>query len=432
MDHAILGRPLPPTVDYPRAQRLSLVIGCGIACVIAIGAVVSATLRPVVGDAALVLSRQSGALFVRVGDNLRPVANLSSAYLVLGHPAVPRLADDTALAGVPRGPVLGIPGAPQSLGAVVSSPDLGWWVCDDRAGTTTLTVSDTGEPPRRHGDDAALVSAPDGTTYLLYDGMRAPVDRDDPVVARALRLEGATPRRVSATLLNAVPEVPAISPPRIPGAGEPSALAGFPVGAVLRTAGAGSDDYYLVLRDGLQRVGRLTADLVRFADPESSTEIVSVAPGLVAANPMVEAPEVSTFPRDAPALLDIPGDLCATWRSDRVAIVTGDQGPAGPGVTLAGADGDGPNLDRVRVSPGRSIDVTAAMLTTQTGSSGRYLITDAGVRFPVRDSAAASALGLGPAPARAPWALIAALPAGPELGREAASVTRDVAVAPST
>ena len=75
----------------------------------------------------------------------------------------------------------------------------------------------------------------------------------------------------------------------------------------------------------------------------------------------------------------------------------------------------------MRVTPGRSLDVT------DPGAAARYLVTDAGVRFPVNDSAVA-ALGLTGTPAPAPWAIIGALPVGPELVRDAALVGRDVLV----
>ena len=43
------------------------------------------------------------------------------------------------------------------------------------------------------------------------------------------------------------------------------------VGSVLRVARAGTEEYYVVLRDGLQRIGGLTADLIRFGDPRGAT-----------------------------------------------------------------------------------------------------------------------------------------------------------------
>jgi len=430
MDYAVLGRSMPTEADPLRAHRLSLLAGCACAVVVGVVTVGLAVLRPVAGDAPLVMSRQSGELFVRVGDGLRPVANLASAYLILGHPATPRLLDGTGLASVPRGPVLGIPGAPRSIGAAMAPADPRWTVCDDRDGATTVSVAGPDEPAELPAGRAVLVSASDGSPFLLYDGRRAPVDPHDRVIARTLHLDGVKPRSVSATLLNAIPEVPAISSPRIPGAGEPSGVAGFPIGGVLRTARAGSDEYYVALREGLQRVGRLTADLIRFAYPEGDAEIVSVAPDLVAGSGVADTLPVATYPSDAPALLEAPGDLCATWRSGLVGIAAGEMPPARRGgVTLAIADGNGPNVDVVRIPAGHHLDVTAAMLTTDTGTSGRYLITDAGIRFPLRDSATAIALGLGTAPTQVPWAIIAALPAGPELARDAASVSRDVVAA---
>lgn len=430
MDYAVLGRSMPTETDPLRAHCLSLLAGCACAFAVGVLTVGLAMLRPVVGDAPLVMSRQSGELFVRVGDDLRPVANLASAYLILGHPATPRLLDGTGLGSVPRGPVLGIPGAPRSIGAAVAPADSGWTVCDDRDGATAITVAGPDEPPQVPAGRAVLVSASDGTPYLLYDGRRASVDPHDRVIVRTLHLDGVEPRPVSSALLNAIPEVPAIISPPIPGAGEPSGVTGFPIGAVLRTARAGSDEYYVVLREGLQRVGRLTADLIRFGYPEGDAEIVSVAPDLVAGSGVADTLPVASYPSETPALLEVPGDLCATWRSGRVGIAAGEvpQDRRG-GVTLAIADGDGPNVDVVRIPAGHHVDVAAGMLTTDTGTSGRYLITDAGIRFPLRDSPTAIALGLGAAPTQVPWAIIAALPAGPELSRDAASVGRDVVAA---
>ena len=141
MDYAVLGRSMPTEADPLRTQGVSLLAGCACAVAVAVVTVGLAVLRPVAGDAPLVMSRQSGELFVRVGDDLRPVANLASAYLVLGHPARPRLLDESGLADIPRGPVLGIPGAPRSIGAAMATADPRWTICDDRDGATTLTVA---------------------------------------------------------------------------------------------------------------------------------------------------------------------------------------------------------------------------------------------------------------------------------------------------
>ncbi|WP_167105817.1 type VII secretion protein EccB [Mycobacterium sp. DL592] len=423
LEYAVLGRPVAPGEDPVRAHRRAMVAGCGLA--LGVGAVMAATtmVRPVPGDSPLVMSRQSGALFVRVGERLRPVTDLVSAELILGGPAAPRVVDDTALRGIVRGPVLGIPGAPRAVGELIPPVDQRWAVCDGAERSTSVGVTGWESLADLGPGAGVLVSAAhgDAMTYLLYDGRRARVDPADPVTARTLHLDGHRPRPVSSTLLSVIPEVPAIGPPRITGVGQPSGVAGFAVGSVVRTVRAGSEEFYVALREGFQRVGRLTADLIRFADPAATTDITSVSPDVVAGAALVDTLPVATYPDVVPTLLgDDSVGVCATWRSGTAGIAVGPVGTDGSStVALAAADGDGPNVDAVAIPPGHSIDVTA-------GTSGRYLLSDTGVLFPVRDSAAADALGLGRDPAAVPWAFLAALPAGAELSRESALAGRDV------
>ena len=234
MDYAILGRSMPTEADPLRMQRLSLLAGC--ACAVAVGVLTVglAVLRPVAGDAPLVMSRQSGELFVRVDDDLRPVANLASAYLVLGHPATPRLLDGAGLAERPAGSGSGYP---RRTAVDRSGPGRRRIRCGRCVTTATGRPQSRLPGPTSHRrfrrSVPSLVSASDGSPYLLYDGRRAPVDPHDRLIARALHLDGVKPRPVSSALLNAIPEVPAITSPQIPGAGEPSGVAGFPIGGSL-------------------------------------------------------------------------------------------------------------------------------------------------------------------------------------------------------
>ncbi|PRC55977.1 type VII secretion protein EccB, partial [Mycobacterium sp. ITM-2017-0098] len=72
---------------------------------------------------------------------------------------------------------------------------------------------------------ASVLATPRGesaaVTYLLHGGWRARVDLRHPAVGRALRIDGVVPQPVSAAVLDAIPEAPAIEPPRIPMAGSP-------------------------------------------------------------------------------------------------------------------------------------------------------------------------------------------------------------------
>jgi type VII secretion protein EccB len=424
LEYAVLGRPMPRRYDPLRAQKFSLLAGCAVATgMLVLDTILGASGHDgIPGDAALVMSRQTGALLVRVDSRLRPVANLTSARLILGSPATPHLVDEAALGGVPDGPVLGIPGAPRTLGAVTAAKDLRWAVCDGAGGMTTVAVGDWASAELdQHAAILVTVAHGDGSVYLLYDGKRAVIDPGDPATARALHVDGVPARKVSITLLNVIPEVPAIGPPRIVAMGQPSGVTGFPVSTVVRVTRTDSPEYYVVLPGGFQRVGRLTVDLIRFADPAADAEILDVPPELIARNPLVDSLSVATYPDEPPLLLDVDEELCATWQSGRSGIAIGSDADRSGAVTLAGSDGDGPGVDIVRMTPGRSLDITDA--------GSRYLITDAGVRFPVRDSAVA-ALGLTGAPAAAPRAIIGALPEGPELSRDAALISRDVLGSP--
>jgi type VII secretion protein EccB len=425
LEYAVLGRSMPHRYDPLRTEKIALLTGGALAIGMTIFDVIlgSAGSGGIPRDAALVMTRQSGALFVRVDDQLRPVANLTSARLILGSPATPRLIDEAALGNVADGPMLGIPEAPRALGEVIAPADVRWAVCDDSDGQTTVAVGDGWAPVAVDTHVAALVTVArgDGSVYLLYDGKRAMIDPGDPATARALRLDNiGTVRKVSPIVLNAIPEVPAINPPRIEGRGQPSGITGFRIGTIVRVIRTDSPEYYVVLAGGLQRVGRLTVDLLRFADPTAAGDILEVPPESVARSPLIDVLPVATYPDEPPPLADVGEELCATWQSGRSGIAIGPSAADDRGsVTLAGSDGDGPGVDVVRMTPGHSLDVT------DPGGDTRYLVTDAGVRFPVHDSAVA-ALGLTGAPAPAPWTIVGALPGGPELERDAALVRRDV------
>ncbi|BBY65151.1 type VII secretion protein EccB [Mycolicibacterium helvum] len=425
LEYAVLGRPMPQRHDPLRTQKLSLLAGCAVAAGMLVLDAILGFSRPdgIASGAALVMSRQSGALFVRVDDQLRPVANLTSARLILGAPATPQVIDEGALANVADGPMLGIPGAPRTLGKVIASPDLRWAACNDSGGRTTVAVGDDAASVALDPRAAVVVTVArgDGSVFLLYDGKRAMIDPGDPATARALHLDDdAVVRKVSPTVLNAIPEVPAIGPPHIAAMGQPSPITGLRVGTVLRVIRTDVPEYYVVLAGGLQRIGRLTVDLLRFADPAAASDIGEVPPELVARSPLVDALPVATYPDEAPLLRNTDENLCATWQSGRSGITIGPSSAADrEPVALAGSDGDGPGIDFVRMTPGHSLDVT------DPSSGARFLITDAGVRFPVHDSALA-ALGLVETSTVAPWVIVGALPGGPDLTRDAALVRRDV------
>jgi type VII secretion protein EccB len=431
LECALLRKDIGAVNEPLRTRAAALAVGCVLAAVVVAGCGFLALLRPqpALDRAQMVMGQDSGALYVRVGDTWHPVLNLASARLIAATDANPQPVRESELAHTKRGPLLGIPGAPQLLGRPLSDDESAWAICDTDAGAATTVVVGPGAGPslRRLTPEQALLVAPGSGSpvYLLYDGRRAVVDLADAAVVRALRLEGRAPVTVAPSLLNAVPEAPPITAPRIRSAGVRGAgvPAGFPVGSVLRITRGDGDEHYVVLVTGVQRIGQVAADLLRFSDSRGATNVIAVAPDVIRAAAVVNTLPVSTFPDRAPLPVDAGGTVCVTWTAGRAGLLTGGGLPVPGGqapVRLSQADGDGPALDAVYLPPGRSAYVRAG---------SRYLVTDTGVRFVIRDDAAAHDLGLPAAALPAPWPLLAVLPSGPELSRQDASVARDTVAA---
>lgn len=428
---ALLGEAIYQRPPRLRTPSVSLATGCALTALALAGCALLGLLKPHVtlDRAQIVMARESGALFVRVGDVWHPVLNLASARLIARTAADPQPIGRADLERGKRGLLLGIPGAPHFVGRPLSAQDLAFAICDsDGAGSTTVIVgrvTDNAVTRVPSGQAVLAATASGSPVYLIYGGHRAIVDLADAAVVRALRLEGHAPRLVSAALLNAVPEAPPISAPRIRGLGGAApGLPGFRVGSVLRITRADGDEYYAVLADGVQRIGQVAADLVRFGGSQGTVNPVTVAPEAIGAAPVVTELPVAGFPDRAPTLSESAGTLCVSWEGARpgVVLLAGSRLPVPPGqaaVTLAQADGPGPALDDAYVPPGRSAYVRAG---DKAGT--RYLIVDTGTRFAIHDDDAAHDLGLTEA-TPAPWPVLTLLPAGPELSRRAASIARD-------
>jgi type VII secretion protein EccB len=447
LECALLRRDIRTVNEPLRAQAVSLVTGCVLASVVAAGCALLAVIhpQPSLGDAPIVMGQRSGALYVRVGDVLHPVLNLASARLIAATDADPQPVRESELLSTKRGPLLGIPGAPQLLAEPID--ETAWTICDTgsgaSSGTTVIVGPADGPLTRRLAPEQAVLVTPDSglSIYLLFNGRRALVDLSDRTVVRALRLEGAVPHTVSWSLLNAVPEEPPITAPRVPGAGGrgPAELPGFPVGSVLGVARTDHDEYYVVLSTGVQRIGQVAAELIRLGDSQGAANIIAVAPDVIRASPAVSTLPVSTFPDRVSTPLD--GDvatLCVSWSPTRSGppetLFLAGSGPPVPtgraAVTLTQADGAGPAVDSVYLPAGRSAYVRSTGLSGDHLQFGtRYLVTDTGVRFAIHDDDTAHNLGLPATAIPAPWPVLAKLPSGPELGRDNALVAWDTVAA---
>ncbi|EOM74653.1 type VII secretion protein EccB [Rhodococcus rhodnii] len=461
MEHALVRRDVRMLHDPMRSQSRAFTVGLVAASVGLAGCGALALLRPQdkIGDSAIVVGKDSGAMYVAYEDTFRPVLNLASARLILGSPDEPAVVADDEIASRPRGPLMGIPGAPSALN---EAQQASWTVCDtvtaDGGGPleTSILVGDTdlGDGRFELGDDQAMLVSNSGTTYLVHRGARAQIDLDSAAVRKAYGLGDVVPRPVSKALLNALPEQPRIAAPEIGGQGREPAdnRLGVPVGSVVRTGSDDATEYYLVLLGGVQRVSKPVADIVFETNGLGALEIPQVRPDVVNKIAQVDDVAVGTFPTAALDIVDTRSDPvgCLSWtkladsdvdgtRNASVGLIAGRSLPMPADartVTLAQADGPGDNADAVWVQPGASGFVQSTGISPDSQRVGSvFVLSDTGVRYGLADGGAsqtggsshpaASALGAPAHPALAPWPVLDLLAPGPVLSRSDALVAHD-------
>ena len=469
LQHALIRADSRMIHDPMRGQMRALLTGLAAALLIAGAAGVLAFFKPVpnFGNSSIMLSDTDGALYVRIGDRLHPALNLASARLAVGKSEAPGRVDRKFLDTVARGPALGIIGAPSAIHAAEDPSTSTWAVCDSTVtppvtaavGTTSVSTTVLANDPVLGPDilpattGQALLARSGGQTYLLYDGIRAEIDADDPVLTAALRLTTAPPRQVSVGLLNAFPLVAPIRPIRIDGIGTATSYlpAEFPVGSLARTTDSRGDQLYVVLAQGLQPISAETADIIRYGNPESAAarEPAVISPARLGRLPVVHVLEVDDYPSTAMDLVsaDSAPVVCMSWErrlgdaSASTKVLLGNRLPlpldAQP-VQLASADGAGPGVDAVYLKPGTGEYVQAANPGSGPALGDLFYVSDLGLRYPVKDAATAAILGLAgvresrdvPEHAQpAPWPILSLLPPGPRLSQEAALIAHDGMVA---
>ncbi|MER7453420.1 type VII secretion protein EccB [Nocardia beijingensis] len=471
LDHALVRRDVRMLHDPMRSQSRSLLTGAVLGLLGVAGCAILAFLHPqgAIGDANIIMGKDSGALYVVIPDaqnhhTLHPVLNLASARLITGNNAFPTSVKDAKLGSVPRGPLLGIPGAPAALPGSAQRTRSDWTLCDEvalsatgsAAGATSATMTVLAGRPALDGHiratthaEAMLVQRGD-RTYLVYDGKRAEVDQHNMVMSRVLRLGAQRPRPATTGLLDAAAEAPALTPPQIADAGQPGPgrLSTVPVGGVIAVAGVtGSDrpDLYVVLSNGVQPVSAFAAQVIRNADSHGMNEIKTVPPDVLDNMPIVHSLPIDQFPIDTPKILSAEEApiVCVSWSkglgtvqgasgnpSDRstVTLLAGSKLPLPDSVkpvTMAGR-GAGDHVDAAYIPPstGEFVQVTG-MGGDSIRRESLFYVADNGIRYGIADLATATMLGLEKTPRLAPWAIIGQLVPGPVLSKQDALVSYD-------
>ncbi|MFB7877986.1 type VII secretion protein EccB [Nocardia sp. NPDC056064] len=475
LDHALVRRDVRMLHDPMRSQSRSMMVGAVLGLIIVAGAAILGFLKPqgAIGDALIVTGKQSGAMYVVVeakeGEKtLHPVLNLASARLIVGDAQTPKSVKDDKLGSLPRGPLLGIPGAPAAMPGSGQGASSQWTLCETTqlsasgsasgatGGTTTAIVGGlaTGERIGVTADDDALLVRRDDKTYLVHRGTRAEIDPANSVVSRTLGLTDQQARPMGSAVLGATTQAPPLAVPTIDRAGEPGPgkLSNVPIGGIISVRGVRAADpetLYVVLADGVQRVSEFTADLLRNADSRGMREIAALAPDALDQMPIRHTLPIDGFPERAPRILsaeDAPV-ACVHWAKNPGAAAAPGKSVDGPGeratvtmlagmtlplpdaakpVALASSDGTGDRMDAVYLPPstGEYVQVTGA----EPGSLRReslFYVADNGIRYGIPDAATAAVLGLGATPRLAPWSVVGQLVPGPTLSAKDALTSYD-------
>ncbi|MGD1205483.1 type VII secretion protein EccB [Mycobacterium seoulense] len=464
-------------VDPLRTQSRAVLMGVVLLATGLAGCFVFSLIRPngTVGTNTVLADRSTAALYVRVGDQLHPVLNLTSARLIAGKPVNPATVKSTELDRFPRGNLIGIPGAPERM-VQNTTRDANWTVCDGIGGTahavhsTGVTViagrpdSSGARAVKLDAKQAILVDFPTDKgngTWLLWDGRRSQINLADHAVTNALGLglnnsDIPTPRPIALGLFNAIPEAPPLAAPAIPNAGAP---AGFsvpaPIGAVvvsyaLDQNSAGAARYYAVLPDGLQPISPVLAAILRNTNSYGLDQPPRLGADAVAKLPVSRMLDTSRYPEQQVTLVDAAKDpvTCAYWSkpagaaTSSLSLMAGSALPVPESirtVDLVGASAV--TATRVALAPG-----TGYFAQTVTGGAGApgtgslFWVSDTGVRYGIDNEAESSAagrgktveaLGLSEPAVPAPWSVLSLFASGPTLSRADALLAHD-GLAPDT
>ncbi|GGM63380.1 type VII secretion protein EccB [Dactylosporangium sucinum] len=386
----------------------------------------------------LIVEKESGGRFVLVDGRLRPVYNYASAALIFGKRPALVTVSAASLRSVPRGMPIGIVGAPESTPDAAGLAGVGWEVCalsgtdpTGAARTGTLLVLARGGGTTVGDDSGFTVTAPGGQVFLIWNGQRFALTRS--WIPRVLGYSAAP--AVAANWLNQVPPGPDIAPVDVAGRGDAGPVVDgrqTRVGQVFVARVVGTPDrYFLLLRDGLSPIGATAVALVLgnpdtgAAYPGSPVRPLELTAGALAQLPMSTQPALPAgLPQRPPAQAGLPAGQ--TWCVQRAT----PEGPAratmraAPAVTVAG---DAPVVDRTEQTATAVLAAPGVGGLVRQGRAGQangtsyFLVTDAGVKFPIASADAAKALGYALEGARTvPAALLSLLPTGPVLDVAAA------------
>ncbi|NWJ73946.1 type VII secretion protein EccB [Pseudonocardia sp. ICBG1122] len=386
----------------------------------------------------IVLDADTGARYLYLDDQLRPVLNYSSARLATDASSPLVSVSSASLTGVPVGQPIGIPGAPDAVPNADRLDTGPWTVCvgpvaaGSGAGPPVALLLGRPAGSPLPDDRSLYVATPDGSRYLVWRGTRYRLG--EAATATVLGYDRSAPIPVTAAWLNPIPAGRDLRVPATPQAGQPGpAVGAVPtrIGQVLvdRAEALGGDRFYLVRADGLAALS-LTSAAMALASPSTA----AAYPGSVPSPTPVDSGAVSRMPvsRGADLVDGLPAQppqavQPADGSVPCVRYVPSATGPptavpevrsaaeAFTGTVPLAEHGAGTAADLVGIPTG------TAALVQSSPAAAVGLVTDNGTLFPLLGNDVMDHFGYAPTSVLpVSQALIDLLPQGPPLSTAAA------------
>ncbi|MDO5052194.1 MAG: type VII secretion protein EccB [Pseudoclavibacter sp.] len=398
-----------------------LVVGVVLTVIILVGAWLFGRFSPALPQnwqtGMLVVDSDSGARYYSIDGTLHPIRNAVSAQLLAEGPQLPRATvGGSALVGIPRGPEIGIEGAPDGLPAPERLRNTGWVACPAADSGTFVAIG--GADPGDTGADGGLVQLGD-QSYLVAEGRRYPIAEEDLATVRiAFGWESAAVTEVEPAWADLFDLGSPLTPWSLDGAGAPvngflGPLAGVRTGTMVEVPDGQQIRTYLVVADGT----------IAPMSPVA-TQLYLVGGGAKAGNPirasLADIAEL-TVKTDPVHTGDWP-EAIPTMNDPRL-VPCAQLSESGGRTSSAVIQAVAPETAGVVVSGGSGALVRA----TSGGDLGAlFVVADTGVAFGLGGPEQDVVQRLGYLPeqvSNVPAAWIRALPAGPTLSTEAAWAT---------
>ena len=403
-----------PLATRNRAHIFSLAA----TALICLGALAMAVFKPAIdpGDAAIIQA-ESGQLYVRIDNQLHPVANLASARLIVGEAADIHTGSDTILKNLPKAVPIGIVDAPGLIAPpATTTQKLVAHAChtttkpanrlDTAPNQITVIMQETGANATTTNQTTpifqqlatghALVALVDQAEWLVTANGRSILPPADTPDGRNIRHR-----------LGITPTTPRWSPPpQIFSAIAEKPPATIPTGIleILRIPGADNPQFWARTADGVVRLAPIQADIL----VDSGVRMQDGTATELGATPDSKALSSFPLPDRVPTWVDPTAQpLCVGEHGEvETAPLIEGKPPWGEAVALAGKA-----VATHFVGPGWAVGV-------DTGS-GIHVVSAHGLRHQVENQETAAALGISHFYS-INWDMLRLLPSGTTLSKQQA------------